>query len=72
MIRNQQRPPRITGLTIIEVLIAVAILGILLGGLIPSFVSNMRINTDSEVRSQAVQAAQTMLDALRADGAWPD
>lgn len=69
-VRTQRDDRR--GLTLVEVLIAVAILGILLGGLIPAFVSNMRINTDSEVRSQAVTAAQSVLDALRADGSWPE
>lgn len=60
------------GLTLVEVLIAIVVIGVLLAGVIPSFVSNLKINTESEVRSQAVTAAQTILDALRADGAWPD
>ena len=60
------------GLTLIETLISIVILGILLASVIPAFVTNMQINTDSETRSAAVAAAQSVLDSLRADGSWPD
>jgi type II secretory pathway pseudopilin PulG len=68
---TRPRAPRTAGLTLIEALIAVAIVAILLAGLVPSFVNALRINTDSEVRSQAVAAAQTVLDSLRAEPDWP-
>lgn len=61
------------GLTLVEALIAVSILAILLGAVVPAFVDALRINTSSETRSQAVAAAQTVLDSLRAEppDAWP-
>ncbi|MDZ7707507.1 MAG: type II secretion system protein [Trueperaceae bacterium] len=61
------------GLTLVEALIAVSILTILLAAVIPAFTDALRINTRSEVRSQAVAAAQTVLDSLRAvpPSEWP-
>ena len=61
------------GLTLVEALIAVSILTILLAAVIPAFTDALRINTRSEVRSQAVAAAQTVLDSLRAvpPAEWP-
>ena len=61
------------GLTLVEALIAISILAILLAGVVPAFTNALRINTGSEVRSQAVAAAQTVLESLRAQppSAWP-
>ncbi len=61
------------GLTLVEALIAISILTILLAAVVPAFVQALRINTDSEERSQAVAAAQTVLDSLRAEppADWP-
>lgn len=59
------------GVTLIEAVIAVAIIVILMAGVVPAFVDALRINTRSEVRSGAVAAARSVMDSLRADGDWP-
>ncbi len=53
------------GLTIVEVVVALAILGIILTFIVPSFVGYLQTNTQSEVRSQAVYLAQRELESLR-------
>ena len=60
-----------SGVSLIEALVAIVVLGILVGAVVPAFVSNLRLNSETEKRSQAVVAAQTVLDSLRADGSWP-
>ncbi len=60
------------GVTLVEALVAVAIVGIVLAATVPAFVGNLRINTDNETRSGAVTAAQTVMDRLRGDAAWPE
>ncbi len=65
------------GLTIIEALVAIAILAVAMAALIPVFARNARINTQMELRSGAVSAAQFVLDDLRIsqrsnwNGTWP-
>lgn len=73
MTRPQVRNRRAEGLTLIEALVAVSILAILLAAVVPAFTNALRINTRSESRSQAVAAAQTVLESLRAQppSAWP-
>lgn len=53
------------GFSLVEALVAIAILAVLLAGVVPAFVSNLRVNTDSEIRTGAVAAAQTVLDRFR-------
>jgi len=53
------------GLSIIEVLIALAIIAIMIAAVIPVFSDFLRTNTDNEIRSQAVVAAQQNLEQLR-------
>jgi prepilin-type N-terminal cleavage/methylation domain-containing protein len=53
------------GFTLIEALLAVAILGIALVGILPSFVTLLDANTLSEERSDAVAAAQLVMEDLR-------
>lgn len=67
------RMARREGLTLVEALIAISILTILLATVLPAFTNALRINTGSEVRSQAVAAAQTVMDSLRAEppADWP-
>ena len=60
------------GVTLVEALVAIAIIGIVLAATVPAFVGNLRINTDNETRSGAVTAAQTVMDRLRGDAAWPE
>jgi type II secretory pathway pseudopilin PulG len=61
------------GLTIIEALVALSIMGIALAFLAPSFVGYSKVNTDSEIRGEAVAAAQQVLDTLRRKdfNTWP-
>ena len=53
------------GFSLIEAVIAVAILGVLMAGVIPAFMSNLSINGQSERRSEAVALAQQTLETLR-------
>lgn len=58
------------GFSLIEALVAIAILGIVLAALVPAFVGNLRTNTRSEIRGGAVRAAQQVLESLRAAGCF--
>ena len=60
-----------SGFTRVEAVVAVAVLGVLRAGVVGVFASYLRGNTDSEIRTGAVAAAQTVVDRLRGDGAWP-
>ncbi|GIW26399.1 type II secretion system protein [Meiothermus sp.] len=53
------------GFSLIEALVALAILGILLAFVIPSFVGFLQSNTDNEVRNQAIIVAQQQMDFWR-------
>ena len=58
------------GFSLIEALVAIAILGIVLAALVPAFIGNLRTNTGSEIRGGAVRAAQQVLESLRAAGCF--
>lgn len=53
------------GFTLIEVLVALALLALVSAGIVPSFLRFVRYNTQMEVKSGALQAAQLVLDNLR-------
>ena len=53
------------GFTLLEVLVAMGLLGMLLAGIVPVFFSMMAVNTRNEERSGAVAAAQQVLEELR-------
>ena len=53
------------GISITEVLVALAILGIVLAVIVPTFTGNLAINTRSEASTQAAAAAQHVLEKLR-------
>ncbi len=53
------------GLSIVEVVVALAVLGLALAFIVPSFVGHLQANTASEVRSQAVFLAQREFESLR-------
>lgn len=54
------------GLTLIETLIALAVLGLITGAFTFSLVSSMRNNTDGRIRQRALAAAESWLDRFRA------
>ena len=53
------------GFTLTESLLALAILGIAMVGILPTFLTYMDSNTLSEERTQAVGAAQRVMETLR-------
>ncbi|RMF93695.1 MAG: type II secretion system protein [Nitrospinota bacterium] len=53
------------GFTLIEVLIALAILSIAMASIAPVFLSNFAFNNRNELRTGAVAAARQVLDGLR-------
>jgi type II secretory pathway pseudopilin PulG len=52
-------------ITIIEVLVAMVLLGIALATIIPSFINYSGLNRDAEVRAGAATAATQVMDRLR-------
>lgn len=59
------------GFTLIEAIVALALMGVVVSALLPSLVQSMRANTDSELRTGAVAVAQQEIDGLRGNGNWP-
>lgn len=55
-----------SGLTIIELLIALLILGVVTAATTPILITTMRVNADNRVRAQAVAATEIWLDRFRA------
>lgn len=53
------------GLTLVEVVVAVAIFGIIMGFALPALMGNMRINQRTQQRNDAVAVAQLTLESLR-------
>ena len=53
------------GFTLLESLLALAILGIALAGILPIFFGYMNVTTRNEMRTGAVAAAQEQMEALR-------
>ncbi|MDD2941415.1 MAG: type II secretion system protein [bacterium] len=53
------------GFTLLEVLSAICLLGLLMAVMAPAFVSQMRFNTESQYRTEAIAAAQQVLDGYR-------
>ena len=53
------------GFTLIEVMVSLGIYSIVLSGLIPSFVSYSKFITRSQIKTEAITAAQQVLDELR-------
>lgn len=58
------------GFGIIEAVVSLVILGIILAAILPAFVNNMRINTDGEIRTNAVAVGQQTMDDLRGRETW--
>ena len=53
------------GFTVIETLLAILLLGVVLTGIVPGFLTFLDTNTSSEESSDAVAAAQFVLERLR-------
>jgi prepilin-type N-terminal cleavage/methylation domain-containing protein len=53
------------GFTLVEVLVAFTILGLLTASMWPAFNNQQKVNRDMELRTAAIQAAQLTLDNLR-------
>jgi len=53
------------GFSLIEVMTAMALFGVVTTGMIPVFLAHARFNHDTHRRSSAVAAAQIVMDSLR-------
>lgn len=56
-----------SGFTLLEVMFSLSLFSIILSGLIPAFITQMRFNSASQIRSEGMQAAVQVLDELRMD-----
>ena len=57
--------PNQKGFTLLEVMAALTIFGVLIVGILPAFVAHSRFIKNAEVRTGAIQVAQTRMDELR-------
>lgn len=57
---------RAYGVTLVEVLLAFAILGLVVGAFTSTVVSSLRMNSDDRIRTKAIAAAEVWLDRFRA------
>ena len=57
---NNQR-----GFTLLEVMVSLFIFSVVIAGMSPAFVAQLQQNTASEVKTEAIMAAQQVLDTLR-------
>ena len=55
----------LAGFTLVEVMVALGIFGIVIAQIVPSFAAHMRYNSIGERRTQAMAAAQHLLDHVR-------
>ncbi|MBX7138176.1 MAG: type II secretion system GspH family protein [Oligoflexia bacterium] len=53
------------GFTLIEVMVALSIFGIVAAGVAPAFTNFIRFSNDSQLKTQGMQAAEQKLDQLR-------
>ena len=53
------------GFTLLEVMVALMVFSIAAAGVMPVFLSQLKYNTGSEERSEAIAAAQYVLDEMR-------
>lgn len=56
---------RVSGFTLIEVLVAIVLLGITAAAALPAFRAQARFNTKMEIKTGAIQTAEQTLDELR-------
>jgi len=55
------------GLTLVETLVALALIGVAIGAILPAFTVQLGSNTRNEERSEAVAAAEILLEELRGE-----
>ncbi len=53
------------GFSLLEVMVSLFIFSVVLAGMSPAFVAQLQQNTASEVKTEAIMAAQQVLDSLR-------
>lgn len=53
------------GFTLLEVMVSLFIFSVVLAGMSPAFVAQLQQNTASEVKTEAIMAAQQVLDTIR-------
>jgi len=53
------------GFTLLEAIVALGILAVIMAALLPVFISNLRMNAESERKSQAASAVEHVLDSWR-------
>jgi Tfp pilus assembly protein PilV len=54
-----------TGVSMMELMVALVLFGIMSLGVCKAFLTHLRFNTNAEIRTSAMMAAQLRLDALR-------
>lgn len=68
-----KRSIRNLGISLVETMVTIALLGIVLGAIAPIFTNYAQINRKSQYRTEAISAAQQITDGLRQKSfaAWP-
>ncbi len=64
MTRHEEKQ---SGFTLIEVMISLLIFTVVLAGMAPAFVAQLKHNTNSAIRTEAIAAAQIVIDQLRVE-----
>ncbi len=61
------------GFSLVESIVALTVLAVILGALIPAMAQGVRVNSQNEIRTGAVAVAQQEVDNLRAlpSASWP-
>ena len=53
------------GFTLLEVMISLLVFSLVMAGMGPAFIAQLHHNTESEIRTESIAAAQILLDQLR-------
>lgn len=64
--KEQSRRNTEEGYTLMEVLVSLGLFTIISAGMVPSFVTYMKHNTNSQVKTEAIAVGQQILDRKRA------
>ncbi len=62
---NRSKTMNQAGFSIIEMLVALVILGVALTSILPVFINYATVNRNTEIRAEAVSAAERVMDGLR-------